>query len=204
MNAPSTPDALLHNGAMRAESRDGRYAVIDLARSETPLKTDITDYDKHPLWLNTPAGTLDLETGRMHDHRIDDLLTKVTGASYGPEATCPTWERFLEEVLPDPEVRAFMQRSVGYALTDVTVEQCLWLLWGKGRNGKSTFINTLRAVLGDYAASTQASTLMVKAHGDGKLNDIAVLRGARLVSATEAEEGQQLAEALLKQMTGED
>src|SRR5262249_50413091 len=75
---------------------------------------------------------------------------------------------------------------------------------GKGRNGKTTFINTLRSVLGDYAASTQASTLMVKQHGDDKRNDLAVLRGARLVSIIEAEEGQQMAEALLKQLTGED
>ena len=97
-----------------------------------------------------------------------------------------------------------MQRSVGYSLTDLMDEQCLWFLYGKGRNGKTTLINTLRGVLGDYAAATKASTLMVKPHGDDKRNDVAVLRGARFVSATEAEDGQQMAEALIKEITGQD
>src|SRR5262249_36320059 len=154
--------------------------------------------------LNTPSGTLDLETFELRPHRFTDYLTKITGAAYDPTALCPRWEAFLEEVLPDPEVRAFMQRSFGYALTGLTTEQCLWFLYGLGRNGKTTAINAARKVLGDYAASTQASTLMVKAKGDDKRNDIAVLRGARFVSATEAEQGQQIAEALIKQITGQD
>jgi putative DNA primase/helicase len=154
--------------------------------------------------VNTPSGTLDLETGELHAHRFEDHLTKITNAAYDPAATCPRWEAFLEEVLPDPEVRAFMQRSAGYALTDMTHEQCLWFLYGKGRNGKSTFLNAIRGVVGEYGTSTKASTLMIKQHGDERRNDVAVLRGARFVSATEAEDGQRMAESLIKEVTGED
>lgn len=191
-------------GAAKLESRVGCDAAIELAQAQPALRIKIERLDQHPLWLNTPSGTLDLATDEMHAHRFEDFITHVTDAPYEPEATCPGWLAFLEEVLPDAEVRAFMQRSVGYALTDSIEEQCLWLLHGSGRNGKSTFLNVLRRVLGDYAASTHASTLMVKKHGDDKRNDLAALRGSRLVTVSESETGQQLAEALLKQLTGGD
>jgi putative DNA primase/helicase len=191
-------------GAARLESRDGAYAAIELVKARPSIRIKMDQLDAHPTWLNTPSGTLDLDTGEVWPHRLADYMTKVTGAAYDPTATAPRWEAFLLDVLPDPEVRAFMQRSVGYALTDFIDEHCLWFLYGLGRNGKTTFINAVRAVLGDYAASTKASTLMVKSHGDERRNDVAVLRGARFVSATEAEDGQQLAEALIKEVTGGD
>src|SRR5262249_45290487 len=182
----------------------GCRSAIEFAKAEPGCRISVSQLDAHPTWLNTPSGTLDLDTGVLHPHRFEDYLTKVTGTSYDPSATCPRWEAFLAEVLPDPEVRSFMQRSIGYSLTDLTDEQCLWFLYGRGRNGKSTLINTLQAVLGDYAASTKASTLMVKAHGDEKRNDVAALRGSRFVSVMEAEDGQQIAESLIKELTGQD
>jgi putative DNA primase/helicase len=195
---------LLKRGGDRLESRDGCFAALDLAKAEPALRLRMVNLDAHPLWLNTPTATIDLETGRVWAPRFSDYLTKATRAIYDPTAACPRWLAFLEQVLPDPEVRAFMQRTVGVTLTDVTSEQCLWFLYGLGRNGKSTFINAVRYMLGDYAASTKASTLMVKAHGDDKRNDIAVLRGARFVSVTETEDGQQMAESLIKEITGQD
>jgi len=194
----------LRTAALRLESLGGCYAAIELAKAEPQCRIVLAQLDAHPTWLNTPSGTLDLDTGTLYPHRFSDYITKVSGARYDPAATCPRWEAFLAEVLPDPEDRAFMQRSVGYSLTDLTDEQCMWFLYGKGRNGKTTFINTLRTVLGDYAAATKASTLMVKQHGDDRRNDVAVLRGTRFVSATEAEDGQQIAEALIKEITGQD
>lgn len=89
-------------------------------------------------------------------------------------------------------------------MTDETRERCFWILHGIGRNGKTTLINAIRAVLGDYAMATRATTLMVKKHGDDKRNDVAILRGARFVSATESEEGEHLAAALVKELTGQD
>jgi putative DNA primase/helicase len=193
-----------HGGADRLEIRDGCYAAIELAKAEPSIRLKLEALDAHATWLNTPTGTLDLLTGEVWEHRFEDYLTRVTTAAYDPAATCPRWEAFLAEVIPSKEVRSFMQRSVGLTLTDITSEQCLWFLYGLGRNGKTTFLNAVRAVLGDYAAAVPASTLMVKAHGDDKRNDVARLRGARFVAANEAEDGQQMAEALIKQLTGED
>ncbi len=193
-----------HMGADRLESRDGCYAAVELAKAEPSVRLKLEALDAHPTWLNTPSGTLDLQTGGVWNHRFEDHVTRVTMAGYNPTATCPRWDAFLAEVIPNEEVRSFMQRSVGLTLTDITSEQCLWFLYGLGRNGKTTFLNAIRAVLGDYAAAVPASTLMVKAHGDDKRNDVARLRGARFVAANEAEDGQQMAEALIKQLTGED
>jgi putative DNA primase/helicase len=196
--------ASLRAGAHKMESRSGGDAAIELAKSRPGLRLKLKELDAHPTWLNTPSGTLDLDTMQMHPHQFSDLITKIAGVPYDPNAKCPRWESFLDEVVPDIEVRAFLQRSAGLALTDITREQCLWFLYGLGRNGKTTFLNALRHVLGDYGSSTKASTLMIKAHGDDKRNDVAVLRGARFVSATETEDGQRMAEALIKEMTGED
>jgi putative DNA primase/helicase len=195
---------MLLNGGRHLESTHGARGCIEMAKAEPALRLTLDRLDAHPTWLNTPTGTVDLETGAVWPHRFTDYLTKVTGAGYDPAATCPRWLAFLEDVLPDPAVRAFMQRAIGYALTDLTHEQCLWFLYGKGRNGKSTFLNAIRGVLGEYGASTKASTLMIKQHGDERRNDVAVLRGARFVSATEAEDGQRMAESLIKEVTGED
>jgi len=191
-------------GAARFESRDGVYAAIELLKARPNIHVEVAQLDSHPTWLNVQNGTLDLETGEFWEHRFADLLTKVAGTVYDPTAVYPRWEAFLEDVLPDPDVRSFVQRSVGLALTDVTKDQCLWIFYGTGRNGKSTLIGAIRVVLGDYAANTAATTLMVKAHGDDKRNDIAVLKGTRFVSVSEAEDGHQLAESLVKDITGGD
>jgi P4 family phage/plasmid primase-like protien len=192
------------SGAARLESRDGIYAAIDLMKGAANVHVEMLELDAHPYWLNVRNGTLDLETGAFWEHRFSDLLTKVAGTVYDPQARCPRFEAFLADVLPDPAVRAFVQRSIGLALTDVTKDQCLWILYGTGRNGKSTLIHAVRAVLGDYAANTASTTLMVKKYGDDKRNDVAVLKGARFVSVSEAEDGHQLAESLVKDITGGD
>jgi len=193
---------MLRKAAMRLEGIAGLRAVATVAREHPKLKISVNQLDQHPYWLNTPGATLDLETGTSWPNRIEDLITKVTGARHDPKATCPAWEKFLGRVLPDKTVRDFMQRTVGYSLTDNTSERCLWFLYGIGRNGKSTFLEVVRDMLGDYASNTASSTLMVKTHGDDRRNDIAVLRGARFVTASESEEGQRLAESLIKQLAG--
>ena len=101
------------------------------------------------------------------------------------------------------EMIAFLQTAVGYSLTGLSSEQCLFLLHGNGANGKSTFVNTIRVLLGDYSKQTPVETLMVKRAG-GASNDLARLRGVRFVSAVEAEAGQRMAESLVKQLTGGD
>jgi putative DNA primase/helicase len=118
---------------------------------------------------------------------------------------CPTWIKFLERVTNnDSELSAFLQRSVGYSLSGVTSEQCLFFLHGQGANGKSTFINTIKKLMNDYARQASPDTFMVKDRSGGATPELARLRGARLVVTTEVEDGQRFAESLIKQITGQD
>jgi putative DNA primase/helicase len=157
--------------------------------------------------LNCANGIVDLKTGKMLPHDKSAFMTKNTGISYDPKASCPTWIQFLESVfIVDDEVKQdvieFLQKSIGYALTGDTSEQVVFFLWGTGRNGKSTFINTVKTLFGDYAKQTNSDTFTTKYNDNGINNDIARLQGSRFVSAVESEDGQRLSESLIKQLTG--
>ena len=125
---------------------------------------------------------------------------------YHPAATCPRWERFLDEIFDgDGERISFLQRGVGYSLTGSTEEQLLFFAFGTGQNGKTVMFETLHRVLGpDYAQATPFNTLLTQHHHDGPRNDLARLRGARFVSASEAPGGRALDAAVLKQLVGSD
>jgi putative DNA primase/helicase len=183
--------------------------------------------DTDPWLLNCRNGTLDLRTGSLRPHCRADLLPRCLAVAYVPEARCPTWERFLWRVLggtmppagtdtsgiphapaTEADARAtrlvrFLQRAVGYTLTGVTREDCLFLLYGRGRNGKSRFLEALHALLGPYAKTASMRTFLVQAH-DTVRNDLADLYGVRYVSASEVQDGQRFSEGLVKQLTGGD
>jgi putative DNA primase/helicase len=180
-------------------------SMISLARSELTIPVTPDQLDRDPWLLNVANGTLDLRTGKLREHRRTDLITKLAPVAYDPNAGCPTWMQFLEKVMGgDGELIAFLQRVVGYSLTGDTREQALFVLYGTGANGKSTFLATIGDLLGDYAKATPTDTLLVKPGSEGPRNDVARLKGARFVSAVEAEGGKRLAEALVKQITGGD
>jgi len=180
------------------------HAMVDLARSEPGIPVQPEHLDQHPWLLNVQNGTLDLRTCELHPHRKAEYITKLAPVSFNPEATCPTWLAFLEKILPSEPLRQFIQKAVGRSLTGDTSEKILHVCYGSGDNGKTTFLETLEAVLGtDYAVRTPTETLLVKKH-DGIPNDIAKLKGARLVYASEAEQGRRLAESLIKDLTGGD
>lgn len=176
--------------------------ALELARSEPGIAVLPEQLDAKPMLLAVANGVVDLETGQLRAHSRDDLLTKITPVVFDAEAAAPTWNMFLKRVLPDPELRAFVQRFVGYSLTGLTGEQVLAILYGSGANGKSTLIETLRALLGDYGQQAPAETFLERR--DGIPNDVARLRGARFVAATEVAENRRLNEALVKRMTGGD
>ncbi len=178
--------------------------MIAAARTEEGIAVTPSAFDRDPWLLNVANGTLDLRSGVLRPADRADRLTKLAPVAYDPAARCPTWLTFLDRVLDGKaEVIAFLQRAVGYSLTGDISEHCLFLLFGTGRNGKSTFLETLSATLGDYAMTTPTDTLLVRREG-GIPNDLARLPGARLVSASESEAGRNLAEALVKQLTGGD
>jgi putative DNA primase/helicase len=188
-----------HAAASESEARI--RAMIELAKSEVPVTPDELDSD--PWLLNVLNGTIDLRTGELREHRREDLITKLAPVEYDPNATAPTWEAFLKRVLPGEELRAFVQRAAGYSATGDTSEQCIFIHHGPGANGKTTFQEAIAAALGDYAMRTPTETLLVKRAG-GVPNDVARLKGARLVAASETEEGRRLAESLVKDLTGQD
>jgi len=189
--------------AIQSESERRIRAMISLARSEPGISVLPEELDRNPWLFNVANGTLDLRTGELRPHRREDLITKLSPVEYDPEAKAPLWESFLERVLQDEELIAFIQRAVGYALTGDTSEQVLFLLYGTGANGKSTFLETIRAMLGDYAQHTSFETFLAR-RGEGVRNDIARLVSARLVTAQEVESGRRLAESLVKLLTGGD
>jgi len=187
--------------ATRSEAGARIKEMVDLARSDVPVMPDELDASRD--LLNTESGTINLRSGELREHRREDLITKIAPTKYRPDAAAPTWEAFLERVLPGEDLRAFVQRAVGYSATGDTSEQCMFINHGTGANGKSTFQEAIAAALGDYAMRTPTEMLLAK-RSDGVPNDVARLKGARFVSASETEEGRRLAESRIKDLTGQD
>ncbi len=187
----------------RLSEQAGRLqAMVKLAKPDLAILPNALDAD--PMLLNCTNGTLDLRTGSLRAHAPEDLVTKLVPVEYDPEATCPRWEGFLERTFQgDPDLIRFVQRAVGYTLTGSGKEQVLFLLYGTGANGKSTFLEALRALLGEYGRTSGSGTFLEKGRS-GVPNDIARLAGARLVTAQEVEGGARFAEAAVKQLTGSD
>ena len=190
--------------SLRAESQNRLKAMVELAKSEPGIAVLPHELDRDAWLLNCENGTLDLRTGELKPHDRSHLLTKLAPVEYGGMAECPQWQAFLNKIMDDrADLVSFLQLAAGYSLTASTREQCMYFLYGVGANGKSTFLNTLAAMLGDYAGQTPTNTLMAKKN-EGIPNDIARLKGLRFVQAAEAEMGKALAESLVKQMTGGD
>ena len=177
-------------------------AVERLARADRrhAATTDVWDAD---LWsLNTPGGVVDLRSGILVPHRRTDANTKIATAT--PRGECPAWQDFLGTVTGgDAELEAYLQRVVGYCLTGITSEHALFFLYGTGANGKTVFLTTVSGILGDYATVAPMDMFMA-ATGERHPTDMAGLRGARLVTATETEQGRRWAESKLKTLTGGD
>jgi putative DNA primase/helicase len=185
-------------GTSQAHSRIA--GMLDLVKGALSVVPD--DFDHDPTILNFPNGTLDLSTMEFRAHNRKDLITKVTGCDYNPRANCPKWKKFLYEIMGgNQNLIGYLQRAAGYSLTGKTGERALFLCHGGGANGKSTFLNMMLAVLGDYGLPIESSTFCVS-RGETVRNDIAALKGARLVTATEAGKGRRLDESIIKQLTG--
>jgi putative DNA primase/helicase len=163
------------------------------------------EFDSDPKLLNCNNGTVDLSTGELRHHDRADLLTCLAPVDFDKGAPCQVWENFVYEIQEkNIEVYEFLQRILGYALTGFTREQCLFILWGSGANGKSTLINLVTRLLGKYARNTPVETLLDKKRGGEIPIDVARLDGPRLVTAKEVDRGRRLSESLIKELTGQD
>ncbi|MER2266690.1 phage/plasmid primase, P4 family [Methylobacterium oxalidis] len=160
-------------------------------------------WDSDPWLLGTPGGTVDLRTGEMRAADPAERITKLTAAP-ADTAECPLWLAFLDQATKgDTALIRFLQQWCGYCLTGVTREHALVFVYGPGGNGKSVFLNVLTGILAEYA-KTAAMDTFTASKGDKHPTDMAMLRGARLVTASETEEGHPWAEARIKQLTGGD
>jgi putative DNA primase/helicase len=190
--------------AIRSEGAPRIIAMLRMAESDPRVLVEPEDFDKHPWLLNLRNGSIDLKCGRFRENRPEELLTKLAGAEYLPETQCPRWIRFLSEVFaPHPEIIPFLQRAVGYTLTGETREECIFVLVGSGRNGKSTFISILHRILGQYGGVAEMDTFL-SSRGTAMREDIADMRGRRFVSAQEPMLDGKFAEGTLKWVSGGD
>lgn len=217
--------------ANRCESARARRAMMEIARSREGIPARASDFDADDYLLGTPTATYDLRALTQHAPRREDMLTRSTSTGATREA-CPAWEAFLWSIMGgegpprdvatgravvdrDPgseaarknlhaaEMVAFLQRACGYMLTGDCSEQVMFIAHGTGANGKGTFLNAIKAILGDYAVGAQVATFTERKQG-GIPNDLAALAGARMVLCSEPEEGAPLAEGLVKMATGQD
>ncbi len=194
----------LLNHAIKWEDARAIARSLELAKSEHGIPLLPEEMDRDQYLLNVHNGTIDLRTGELRQHRRDDLITKLAPVTHDPAAKCPTWDSFLDRIMGgNRNLISYLQRVVGYGLTGSVAEQCLWFFHGQGANGKSTFLVTILAMLGDYAMQGVSDMLIEKKH-ESHPTERADLCGKRFVATIETEEGRRLAEALMKQMTGGD
>ena len=184
---------------------EGRYridAALELAKSEAPISDGGEGWDADSWLFGVANGIVDLRTGKLREATQADRITKFSPVAFDPDAKCLRFEKFLEEVFEGDHDRSrYVQKAVGYSLTGNTREQCLFACFGKGSNGKTTLIEILLHIFGDYGVGLDFSTLETKNHviGEG-LN----LPGARFAKSVETREGRQIDEARVKSWTGGD
>lgn len=179
-------------------------SVVGLAQCFPEVIITSEQLDSDVNLLGTPAGVVDLKTGELLPPDRDYLITKSVPHTPTPTADCPLWFKFLDEATRgDKDLQRYMQQIAGYCLTGDTSEQCLFFIYGDGGNGKSIFLNALNDIVGEYA-STAVMNLLMTSKSERHSTELAMLKGARLVSVSETDEGKTLAEGLIKQLTGGD
>lgn len=182
----------LHSGRINS--------IADLSKGKMIVQKKELDAD---LWLfNCNNGVLNLRTGQLLPHDPSLKLSYISPVDYDPKAQCPKFLEFLDQIMMNRKgLVDFLQRAAGYSLTGNTREHCFFILNGNGRNGKSTFVDVLRYIMGDYAGSLHSQSLLAQKY-DGIPNDLAALSGRRFVCASEINENKRLDEAKIKMMTG--
>jgi putative DNA primase/helicase len=197
--------------ARKCENARAIESMIKICRFLPGMYIDPKEFDADPWLLNCLNGTIDLRSGELRPHDPADLLTCMVPVAYEREASYGAFERFLYQIMlveEQPKIAnemvSFLQRALGYALTGSCREQCFFLLWGSGSNGKTTLVNLLTRLLGSYARNTPVDTLMARDRRNEIRSDIARLDGPRFVTAKEVDRGGRLSESLVKELTGQD
>lgn len=181
-------------------------AMTTLIQPEIYAPPDI--FDTHPMLFNCANGTIDLTTGELRPHDRADYLTQCSPVEYHPDAQAPTFLRFLGEIMLDrDELVDYLQRAFGYSISGDVSAQVWHLLIGEGSNGKTTLIEALEYVIGDYAATMEPESITItgqRRDAAAPSPDIAKLKGVRFTKITETEEGARIAPARIKKLSGGD
>ena len=194
-----------HSAAGNLSSFESLNRLENLCKlAATDRAVSLISFDTDPMLLAAPNRWIDLKSGKAFDPDPSILVSKVIATDYCAKSECPNFKAFLGDIFEDDlDLMGFVQRAIGYSLTGSTSEQCLFILIGDGANGKSTFVNVINKLLGDYSKAAASQTLVAK--GSTSVGDDLVdLVGARFIPVSETEEGEALAEAKIKQMTGGD
>ena len=196
--------AAMRSHALKSQSQQRLAAMVKLAESELEVVAHAEKLDADPYLLGVRNGVIDLQKVEFRQAKREDYVTKVAGVAFDANAQCPQWLGFLKKIFPQQdELITYLQRASGYLLTGLTVEEVLFVLWGRGHNGKTTFRETLFALLGEYAIGSDASLLITQRHG-GATPDLARLFGRRLVTINETEQHSHLNEQRVKFITSHD
>jgi len=194
----------IEKAAIMSESVRRRKAFVEASTWVSALRIKTDELDPNPWLLNVKNGTINILNREFRDHRQEDMITKIANVNYDPNADCPMWKNFIREILDyKADIIKFVQTAAGWSLSGDVSEQTMFILYGTGANGKTTFLNTIMRLLGDYAIATPTETFMKK-NGDSYTNDVARLRGTRFVTTTEVEQGRRMSEPLIKKITGND
>ena len=191
------------SAARSHESRNFVSGALWLASTEAGIVVHHDQLDAGPYLLNCPNGTLDLRTDELRPHDPADLITKVTGADYLPDADGPEFRKFFKRVQPREVMRAYLARLLGSSLVGKVIEHILPIFLGPGANGKSTLLNAVLPALGDYADAADPEVLMVRAF-EAHPTSSADLFGLRLAVLHETDQGRRLAEGTVKRLSGGD
>lgn len=196
----------LYAHAQYSLSYKGITFAMNLLKSRHQIRINVEDLDSHKNLLCVRNGVVDLRTGMLHPHDPNLHMTRIIDIDYHIDADANRWNRFLDEVMPDmPEMPGFLQRLVGYGITGETSEHCLAIHYGRGSNGKSIFLDTLRGLFGPISTVTDWSSFEQKKNGaGGPRPDLVRLRGARLVTVNEADARASIDEAQIKRMASGD
>jgi putative DNA primase/helicase len=196
--------AAMQQHAYKSEGAERIRAIIDLAKTEPEIALREDQLDRDQWLFNVQNGTIDLSSGRLLKHKKSDYITKMSPIEFQRSARAPRWQGFLDDIFAgDKALIGFIQRAMGYTLTGDIREHAMFFCYGQGRNGKSTFLETFRALMAGYSVQAEFSTFQ-SMRNDGPRHDLARMRGARLVAAIEARADRSFDETVIKQMTGGD
>ncbi|MFZ4774801.1 MAG: DNA primase family protein [Terrimicrobiaceae bacterium] len=178
--------------------------MLKLAQVDRTVLLPVDRLDGDPWLVGAQNGVVDLRTGAVREYGRGDFITRRLGCDVDPLAKCPRWEKFMEEVLPDAEVRRFIWKAAGYSLSGSMEEQVFFFLFGCGRNGKSIFTQTIERVLGDLAGTAGKALLAEDKWKTHPKRELAAINGLRLLLGIEVGDSEKLNEEIIKTITGGD